>query len=160
MTKTTIQATNSTFSGIGVPPKTPETHQPAGTAEIFGEPIHIYTRQQAIEDGCLVDVTTTAAEAGFRFPLTLTRAVWEGCVAWSNADSQRQTHQDEAGRLWDVLWMARLAARRGGERLAFQLYRLPRGGHGVRSRLTILHMCIGPGDHGEPVITIMMPNED
>ena len=160
MTKITIQATKSELNGLGVPPTTPETHQTANVTEIFGEPIHIYTRQQAIEEGCLVDVTTTAAEAGLRYPVTLTREVWEDCVAWSAADSQRQTYQDEAGRVWDVLWMARLAARHGGERLAFQLYRLPRGGRGVRPRLTILHMCIGPGDQGEPVITIMMPNED
>lgn len=137
-----------------------EAHQTADLTEIFGNPIHIYTRKQAIKDGCLVDVSTTAAEAGFRYPVVITRAAWADCVEWTEEDSHRQTYQDEAGRLWDVLWMARLAARRGGERMAFQLYRVPRGGRGVRPRLTTLHMHIGPGDHGEPVITIMLTNED
>jgi len=72
-------------------------------AKIFGEPISIYTRRQALDDGVLVDVSEMAREAGFRFPVALTRAAWEDCVSWSDADSKRQTHQDEAGRLWDVL---------------------------------------------------------
>lgn len=129
---------------------------------VFGEPVHVYTRAQAIEDGVLIDVSQTAHEAGFRLPVALTTAVWADCVAWDDTDSQRQTAQDEAGRLWDVIWMASLAARRAGEsqRLAFQVYRVLRGGHGIRLLPTTLHMCIGPGDDAAPVITILMPNED
>jgi len=156
MTTQTTPTTNSS-APLAAPG---EAHQTADLTEIFGKPIHIYTREQAIKDGCLVDVSTTAAEAGFRYPVTITRAAWADCVEWTAEDSHRQTYQDEAGRLWDVLWMARLAARRGGERLAYQLYCVPRGGRGVRARLTTLHMHIGPGDQGEPVITILMPNED
>lgn len=129
-------------------------------AEIFGGPIHTYGRSEAIEDGVLVDVTETAREAGFAIPVALTIGVWEDCVAWSEADNVRQTYQD-AGRLWDVLWMAAQAARKGsGERLAFQLYRVPRGGRSVHPQLTTLQMVIGPGDAGEPVITVMLSGED
>lgn len=130
--------------------------------ETFGEPIHTYTREQAIDDGVLVDVTETAAEAGFRIPVAVTRAAWADCVEWGDVDSKRQTHQDEAGRLWDVLFMAMNAARRGGGRqsLQFQFYRVPRGGRGTRPRLVELVASIGPGDLGEPVITIMLPGED
>lgn len=130
--------------------------------ETFGEVIHTYTRAHAIEDGNLIDVTETAAEAGFRIPVALTRAAYADCVEWSDADSRRQTYQDEAGRLWDVLWMAMNAARRGAGRqsLPFQLYRVPRGGRGVRPRLVTLITQIGPGDGGEPVVTIMLPGED
>lgn len=132
-----------------------------GMTEIFGGPIHTYGRSEAIEDGILVDVTDTAREAGFAIPVALTVGAWEDCVAWSEADSQRQAYQDERGRLWDVLWMAAQAARKGnGERLAFQLYRVPRGGRSIRPRLTTLHMVIGPGDAGEPVATILLPGED
>ncbi|WP_043304688.1 DUF6573 family protein [Burkholderia pseudomallei] len=129
---------------------------------VFGEPIHVYTRAQAIEDGALIDVSQVAHEAGFRLPVALTTAVWADCVAWDDTDSQRQLAQDEAGRLWDVIWMAWLAARRAREsqRIAFQVYRVPRGGRGIRARLTTLHMCIGLGDNAAPVITILMPNED
>lgn len=127
-------------------------------AEIFGEPISIYTRAQALDDGLLVNVSTMAREAGFKWAVALTRAVWEDCVSWSKEDSHRQIHQDEAGRLWDVLWMASRAARMGTER--FQLYRVPRGGRGVRPRLVTLQAHVGAGDEGEPVITIMLPGED
>jgi hypothetical protein len=130
-------------------------------SDIFGEVIHTYTRQQAIEDGYLIDVSYQAVEAGFRYPVALTRAVWEDCVAWSDDDSQRQAYQDEAGRLWDVLWMAsRAALRSRGERVQFQLYRVPRGGRGVRPRLVTLVMHIGPGDEGDAVVTLMLPGED
>jgi hypothetical protein len=129
---------------------------------IFGEPIHVYTRAQAIEDGVLIDVSQTAHEAGFHLPVALTATAWADCVAWDDTDSNRQTAQDEAGRLWDVIWMASLAARRAGEsqRLVFQVYRVPRGGREIRPQPTTLHMCIGSGDDVAPVITILMPNED
>ena len=129
---------------------------------IFGAPIYAYTRAQALEDGVLVDVTETAREAGFRVSVAMTTAAWQDTVEWTDADSKRQTSQDQSGRLWDVVWMAYLAVRRGGTepRKAFQLLRVPRGGRGVRPRLTTLHIHIGPGDNGEPVITVMQPHED
>lgn len=129
---------------------------------IFGAPIYAYTRAQALEDGVLVDVTETAREAGFRVSVAMTTAAWQDTVEWTDADSKRQTSQDQSGRLWDVVWMAYLAVRRGGTepRRAFQLLRVPRGGRGVRPRLTTLHIHIGPGDNGEPVITVMQPHED
>lgn len=128
---------------------------------IFGEVIHSYTRAQALEDGVLVDVTATAREAGFRIPVDMTRTAFDDCVTWSEEDTRRQTYQDESGRLWDVLWMASLAARRGGySRMSYTLYRVPRGGRAARPKLTRLDMICGPGDAGEPVITIMLPGED
>lgn len=129
---------------------------------IFGAPIYVYTRAEALEDGVLMDVTDTAKEAGFRVPVAMTTAAWQDTVEWTDADSKRQAAQDQSGRLWDVVWMAYLAVRRGGTepRKAFQLLRVPRGGRGVRPRLTTLHIHIGPGDNGEPVITIMQPHED
>ena len=106
------------------------------TTEFFGNPIHIYTRAQAIADGVLVDVGELARDAGFRLPVALTRTTWVDCVEWTDADSRRQVFQDETGRLWDVLFMAAQAARRGqGDRLKYQLYRVPRGGWTTRPRL-------------------------
>jgi hypothetical protein len=146
-----------TTNYAGSSPCTPEAHQ----RSVFGEAISTYTRAQAIEDGVLVDVTETAEEAGFRFPVAMTRAAWEDCVSWNEDDNKRQTYQDEQGRLWDVLWMASVAARRNsGSEVRFQLYRVPRGGRGVRPRLVTLQMLCGPGDEGEPVITIGLPGED
>lgn len=128
----------------------------------FGELIYSFSRAQALEDGVLIDVTETAQEAGFKLPVALTSAAWAQTVEWTDADSKRQTPQDESGRLWDVLWMAYLAAKRasGGCRVQFNVLVVPRGGAARRPRLMALVMQIGPGDDGEPVITIMLPNED
>jgi hypothetical protein len=78
----------------------------------FGPVIFSYTRAQAIADGALVDVTATAQEAGFKWPVAVTHTVWNDCVAWDDNDSDAQgVYQDQAGRLWDVLWLARCAIR-------------------------------------------------
>lgn len=125
--------------------------------------IHTHTRAQLIEDGDLIDVSETAREAGFTVPVAITRAAWADCVEWTaETDKRKATIQDEAGRLWDVVYMAGLAARvRGDEpRRLFELYRVPVQGRGIRPRRVALAMHIGPGDAGEPVITIGLPNED
>ena len=72
------------------------------------------------------------------------------------------TGQDEAGRLWDVVWMHRFPiqkAQSGQSRLPFALY--------VRNdnrapRLIKLIAMYGPldSDDPRPVITVMMPDED
>jgi hypothetical protein len=127
----------------------------------FGPVIYGYSRVQAIADGLLIDVSAMAKEAGFSLPVAMTSAAWSDCVEWSDRDSERQTHQDESGRLWDVLWLAHLAARRAqGGTVAFTLHRVPRGGKGRMPRKVALYMDIGPGDVAEPVITLMMPGED
>ena len=67
--------------------------------------IYAYTRKQAVEDGEQVDVSATAAEAGIRFPVFLTRRVFNNYVAVP----PEAIGQDEAGRLWDIVWMLRLS---------------------------------------------------
>ena len=131
--------------------------------EFFGEVISTYSRAQASEDGVLVDVTETASEVGFRWPVAITQAAWLDCVEWTEEDSKRQTYQDLSGRLWDVVWMAFMAirsTRSSGTQLMFQLYRVPRGGKKTTARKVTLKLVTGPGDNGEPVVTIMLLNED
>ena len=87
----------------------------------FGEVIFSYTRKQAIADGFQVDVSTVAAEAGIRFPVFLTRTVFDSFVTVPEG----VTGQDEAGRLWDVVWMLRFAILRSHghtDRLPVALY--------------------------------------
>lgn len=130
-------------------------------SDILGEPVYIYTRAQALEDGVLVDVSDLAEEAGFRYPVAMTRAAWADCVEWSGSDSEKQVCQDETARLWDVLWLAAHAARRsGGDHLTFRVHRVPRDGHAIQPDQVTLQMLIGPGDRGEPVMTILLLGED
>ena len=129
----------------------------------FGNVISTYTRAQAIEDGVLIDAGAMAQEAGFKWPVALTSAVWADCVAWSEDDNRQQAYQDESGRLWDVLFMASHAIRTcsgSSDRLLFQLYRVRRDGQSMEAELTTLKLIVGPGDSGEPVITILLPDED
>src|SRR6516164_9557657 len=81
---------------------------------------HAYSRAQAIADGVLIDVSATARETGIRFPVALTRAVWCRCVEVPPGVEC----QNEAGRLWDVLYLLRVAigASAGGSTLRYRLY--------------------------------------
>ena len=129
----------------------------------FGEVISTYTRAQAIEDGVLNDAGPLAEEVGFTRHVALTSAVWADCVAWTDEDSEAQGHQDQSGRLYDVLFMAAFAIRTStgaGDRLLFELYRVPRDGHSTEARPKTLKLIVGPGDVGEPVMTVLLPDED
>ncbi|MCY4641758.1 MAG: hypothetical protein OXC41_03550 [Gammaproteobacteria bacterium] len=128
--------------------------------QYFGGVISSYTRKQAIEDGVLVDVSETAKEAGFKVPVALTQAVYEDCVVWADKDAKKY-YQDESGRLWDIFSVARFYARArpNAALFFFQIYRLPRVGHGGKRHITLKCLIHG-GDNGEPVITIMQPQED
>ncbi len=120
------------------------------------EVISVYTRAQAIEDGVLVDVTETAKEAGIKFPVALTEAVWNEYVRIP----QGVTHQNESGRLWDIVFMFRYAAANfSGDTLLFKLHVRNDNREATPPLVTLKAVC-GPGDTPEPVITIMLPDED
>ncbi len=123
------------------------------------EVIHTYIRKQAIEEGYLIDVSTLAKEAGFVVPVAITREVWTRYVEWSE---EKGSHQDETGRLWDVLFMAFIAmrgAKTGGTQLLYKLNCVPCDDSSPVAQEVELKIDSGPGDEGEHVITIMLPNE-
>ncbi len=110
-------------------------------------------------DGFQIEVTKTAQEAGIRFPVFITRGVYEQCVAVPPG----VTGQDEAGRLWDVVWMLRFAIIRskpGTSRLTVALY--IRNSNSHSARLTKLIATAGAVDVDDPApaITVMLPTED
>jgi uncharacterized protein DUF6573 len=120
------------------------------------EIISRYTRADAIADGVLIDVTPTAREAGFKFPVALTAAVWEKCVAVPPGVEC----QDEAGRLWDVVFMLRCAIGRSQDGCQINYALHVRNDNRERMPpLVRLKAVCGPGDRGEPVVTVMMPEE-
>ncbi len=120
--------------------------------------IYCYTRAQALSDGVLIDVTETALRANFMYPTALTRAVWEQYVRVPEGVSA----QDEAGRLWDILWMLYVAIRRRRphDRTDVTLFQLYVRNDEERLELVLLKALCGPGDDGEPVLTVMLPDED
>jgi hypothetical protein len=120
------------------------------------ELISAYSRSEAFADGLLVDVTETAREAGFLYPVALTRAAWELCVALS--PPAKRAGNDVRGRLWDVIWMMRWAVGRGrgGPDIAFELLCVTTS---VRPSRVALRAVVGPGDDAEPVVTVMLRGE-
>jgi hypothetical protein len=125
----------------------------------FGEIIYAYTRAQAVADGAQVEVTKVAQEAGIRYPVFLTRAVYDAYVTVP----PDVTAQDEAGRLWDIVWMLRFGIIRsapGVARIPVALY--VRNADNRPSRLVKLIAQCGPLDidDPQPAITVMLPEED
>jgi hypothetical protein len=98
-----------------------------------------------------------AREAGISYPVALTAAVWAKCVTVPPG----VVYQDEAGRLWDVVWMLRCAVTRGaaGRAVAFAVH-VRNDNRECTPPLVWLKALCGPGDQGEPVVTVMMPHED
>ncbi len=142
----------------------------------WGEPIHVYTRAQAIADGVLVDLTTATddrgqllcPQAGFKVPVAITRTAWAETVeaggTWRPAGDgealELKGGQSLTGRLWDVLWMLRLACGRAknADTVHFQVLADIQG-NGHRELVKLWALC-GPGDDARPVITIMLEGED
>jgi hypothetical protein len=139
----------------------------AELTQVFGDPISVYSRAQAIEDGVLVDVTEWVSAdkgfgGGFRLHVAVTSAVWANCVEWTADDERRhRVCNDERGRAHDVLYMCSLSVRRSsGDRCRFSVVRVPREGRGRLPRRVDLVAVCGPDDDGSPCITIMLDGED
>jgi len=125
-------------------------------------PVFTYTRAEALADGVLLDVTPLAKEAGFQIPVALTVGLW---ATYGTPD---KTPASDQGAVWDTLWMLRCAAigilpakldrHPHGETLWFQLELTPRGKS--KPELVLLKAISGPGDAGEPVLTILLAHED
>ena len=131
--------------------------------------IFSYTRAQAIEDGDLVDLTEWAKKTGFRIPVACTSAVWHRYI--TPPAGTRELGQSERGRGHDVLWMLFVAIQRqsahkleegngharSDDRLFYKVLFLQ--ALNLHETVKLKSIC-GPGDNGEPVLTIMLPNED
>ena len=121
------------------------------------ELIFKYTRQDALNDGVLVDVSETAKEAGFKYPVAITEKLYQSISEIPEAYS----HEDFKGRLWDVLWMCAVAASKEskGTLLFKVILHTQNRIQEKETPITLKAMC-HPGDQHEPVITIMFPEED
>jgi hypothetical protein len=114
-----------------------------------------YTRKEAIADGVLVDVSELAKEAGFIVPVALTQTAYEQVVRVPDDVSW----QCETGRLWDVFTMLRLCCKRKDESQTRHFSVLVQNDE-QGAKATPLKVVLGPGDAGEPTLTVMLPGED
>lgn len=137
------------------------------------KPISVYSTKQAVDDGFLVMADQKVSqESGIRFPVYLTRAVWDKYV---EVPKGMEGHQDNEVRLWDVLFMFAFFARKEpSSQLFFKLsVQLPDAGNWEENekvtnrsnrlvREVTLKTLITARDFDDPspAIFIMKPFED
>ncbi|MDH7594352.1 MAG: hypothetical protein QHG99_08410 [Methanomicrobiales archaeon] len=126
------------------------------------EIIFAYTRADAISDGVLVELPDQiVSEAGIKVKAAVTRVVWDDYLSPSYLDEL--PGQSVEGRTWDLLWMFGCAARRSRHARTIQfrvLFVTVKESGSIVTEDVLLKAVCGPGDEGEPVITIMLPWED
>lgn len=138
--------------------------------QIFGAPISIYTRADALSDGALITLDPQlCAEAGIQFPVDITAKAHANLIAWGERETFRKPAalQDEQGRTADVLVALTRAMRAVdpdtpityGERFPLAVYRIAPTGHSLRpQRATFVASFTHDGT--TPVITLMEEDED
>lgn len=120
--------------------------------------ISSYSREQAIEDGVLVEMDPDfCRKAGYRVPVALTARLW---ALVDPSEALKAKGQSLEGRLWDLFWMGRLAIRSAGDDpiCLFKCLFLEEGK--AWPTLHEIKLTIGPGDDLEPVMTFMFSDED
>lgn len=113
--------------------------------------IYQYTREDAIRDGEIIDISKLAKEMGYTVPVGVTRAIW-------SIIEKKPAHQDIDGRIWDLLWMLWVKVKTAsyGDTLHFSV--LMQSG---RKKMQVFKAVIAASDPtGNPAITIMLPGED
>ena len=117
---------------------------------LFGEPIYSYSRAQAIEDGVLVDLSQVdSVRQHWKHPFACTSAVWAVIEA-----ALEKPGQDVSGICHDVSLLAKLALRSEPktDQVHFSVL--------IAGQKHALKLHIGPGDTPDPVLTLMLPDED
>lgn len=116
----------------------------------------IANRQQAIQAGFLIDVSTDAQKLGLTFPVTVTKPLWEIGIA----PVESMSDAEKAERLRDVLMAFRL--RIAGHATLSPLIdfpamlALPPGGV---PQPVPLFALIQPDEQDRAVVTLLLPNE-
>lgn len=119
------------------------------------EVIDVYSRTEAIDDGFLVDLSSIARESGIRYPVAVTSTVYADCIAfpvWSEGVDERE-------RAIDLMTTIQALARssKGEREIHFQM---PFEDETGECQPMALKVVCGPGDFGEPCLTVMKTDEN
>ena len=108
-----------------------------------------YSREEAILDGQLVDVSETAAKLGYRCQVAVTATLWHKYI-----DNPPELFEEtKQRRVWDMLWLLRFAILPVNRTSHFNLT----PGKPIAVKVTAL---ADPDDYSEAAITIMLPGEN
>lgn len=127
------------------------------TDSVFGEVISRYTREQAIADGMLIDLSAIAPDVcrqHYKYPVACTAGVY---ALIEKAISSKRHCNDLNGFVHDLLHMSRVMSRPIDPQT--RLFPTIIQGAGRQRNFEFKIHC-GPGDDSEPVLTIMLPSED
>lgn len=140
------------------PGEVPQQHVSNENCFEEGKLVYTYTRTQALEDGVLVnllqDEMTEVCQQHYKHPIACTLAVFE---IMRKAVENKRYCNDYAGILHDMLWMSRSYKQQVD--VSTVLFQVIIAGAGKKKNYTFKLVC-HPGDKGEPVLTIMLPQED
>lgn len=131
--------------------------------DIFGNVIFTYTREQALADGVIVDVSDFAKDFGFTIPVAVTANLLHTYL--EPCDALLEYGQSYEGRLADVLTM-----------LYFTIRALPKGSDTSRVSFTVIFLMqeeskavpreiflnagVEGDSQGNPCITVFLPEDD
>jgi hypothetical protein len=118
--------------------------------------IFTYSRAEALQEGVLVDLNqwVSVNESGYKCPAACTAAVF---AIIERAVNNKRYLNDYKGVIADILWMSIVMPEAKWE--TGRLFKVIITGAGPKAIYTLKVEC-GPGDEGEPVVTIMLPEED
>lgn len=114
------------------------------------------TRQQAMNDGLLIDVSTIANKIGFKVPVALSKSAWNKVMSPLTTDQQKN----------DYLKMLLKELFSGLKVISIVLaepsntYHFSAPAHFSRARAVKLKSITGVGDLDTSVITIILAGED
>lgn len=117
--------------------------------------IHSYSRAEAFADGVLVDLSgNEVCRQHYRYPVAVTRAVYD---IIDRAVKSPNHLNDFPGILHDILWMSRCNSKPLSE--SARVFDVVIKGAGRQAVYKMKIVC-GPGDDLQPVVTIMLPEDD
>jgi hypothetical protein len=123
---------------------------------LSGPVVSSYTRQQAINDGMLIDVSIQAAAIGFKYPVAITDSVHAHYVE-NGGFKNMEACVVHRSILTDALQAIRNSIRNSGKQCdqlqfvaAFET---------TTDKAVPVFVHIGPGDTADPVITIMLSQD-
>ncbi len=133
--------------------------------DFFGPAQSTYTRENALSDGVLVDVSDIAIDAGIRIPIAITSEAWSHYVQWTSddADKQDRTYQNETGRLWNIFKVLKFALMGKSTRspaFLFEIACVARDGQSYLAEAMDVKCILGQDENGKACITLMMPGQD
>ncbi len=120
-----------------------------------GNGIQAKTRKQAIADGLLFDTTEIAKKMGIPYPVALTASVYQKYVRIPAGKPQ-----NEIGWSSGIVYVLSVAIQYSRGSSDSVLFFKISGRRRYKDPPVALKAVCLPGDDEEPVITIMMPNEN